>query len=74
MTVKTVNASQEIVESDQAVRAVIMGEVVLFIVPASSAPVDSPFRVSSFIHDGSYSQGVSGGDVPGADPTEPLLP
>jgi hypothetical protein len=30
--------------------------------------------MTSFGHDGTYAPEVSGGDVSGADPTEPLIP
>jgi hypothetical protein len=31
------------------------------------------YRVRSFVHDGTYRANVSGGDVNGADPTEPVI-
>ena len=45
----------------------------MFIVPESVVPLDARWRVSTFIHDGAYAQDASAGDVPGANPTEPLL-
>jgi hypothetical protein len=57
------------------VRALIMGDTILWIIPKSELPAEVPgVRVTSFVHDGSYRAEVSGGDVNGADPTEPLIP
>jgi hypothetical protein len=56
-------------------RAVIAGDLVVFFIPASEVDVEMPsFRMTSFGHDGTYAPEVSGGDVSGADPTEPLIP
>jgi hypothetical protein len=53
---------------------VIAGDLVVFFIPASEVEVEMPsFRMTSFGHDGTYAPEVSGGDVSGADPTEPLI-
>ena len=55
-------------------RVVIIGDTVLWIIPKSELPAATPeVRVTSFVHDGTYRAEVSGGDVNGANPTEPLL-
>jgi hypothetical protein len=55
-------------------RAVVMGKIVAFFIPASEFSIANPgFRVSTFAHDGTYNLDTAAGDVPGADPTEPLL-
>ncbi len=57
-----------------ATRAVVMGDIVAFFIPASEFSVDSPgYRVTAFGHDGTYAPETSCGDVSGSDPTEPLL-
>ena len=54
-------------------RAVIDGRLVVFFIPVSEFGVSRPdFRLTSFAHDGTYAPEASGGDVIGADPTEPL--
>lgn len=56
-------------------RALIAGDTVIWLIPKSEFPAPIPeVRVTSFIHDGSFRPEVSGGDVSGADPTEPLIP
>jgi hypothetical protein len=55
-------------------RSVIMENVVLFFIPADEFSVERPeYRLSAFVHDGTYAAENSGGDVPGANPEEPLL-
>lgn len=61
------------VPSPTAVRAVVRGNTILWLVPASELPPGSTFRTTSFRHDGSFQPAVSGADVIGANPTEPLL-
>ena len=61
------------VPSPTAMRAVIRGNTILWLVPASEMPEGATFRTTSFRHDGSYAPGVSGADVIGGNPTEPLV-
>jgi len=56
-------------------RAVLAGDTIFWVIPASEFPsADPTYRVTSFVHDGTYRPEFSAGDVGGADPTEPLLP
>lgn len=62
------------IERHTDARAVIAGDLIIFFIPASEVAVEMPaFRITSFGHDGTYALEVSGGDVSGADPTEPLI-
>jgi hypothetical protein len=55
-------------------RVVIDGSVIVFFIPADEFSVTRPgFRLTAFGHDGTFAPEASGGDVTGADPTEPLL-
>lgn len=71
--VSQVTTEQQIVSADLPVRAMVTGNAVVWIVPAESVPVDAPYRVSAFAHDGTYAPDSSGGDVPGPDPTGGLI-
>ncbi|HEY70826.1 MAG TPA: hypothetical protein G4O08_09600 [Anaerolineae bacterium] len=56
-------------------RAVIAGDTIVFFIPAAEVDVEMPaFRITSFGHDGTFAHNASGGDVSGANPTEPLIP
>ena len=56
-----------------AVRAVIQGDTIVFFIPASEFEIElPPYRLTSFGHDGAYSESDRGADVSGIDPTEPL--
>ena len=56
-----------------AVRVVIEDEWVIWFVPSSEIPAfPGLVRATSFEHDGFFTPGDRGGDVTGADPTEPL--
>ena len=56
-----------------AVRAVIQGDTIVFFIPASEFEIElPPYRLTSFGHDGAYSESDRGADVTGVDPTEPL--
>ena len=58
-----------------ATRAVVLGDSVTFFIPVSELGGDAhgfSWRTSSFVHDGTFQIGVSGGDVIGADASEPL--
>ncbi len=60
---------------ETAARAVLAGDTIFWMIPASEFASPNPtYRVTSFIHDGTYAPEASGGDVSGDDPTEPLLP
>jgi hypothetical protein len=53
---------------------VIDGNVIVFFIPVGEFGVPRPgYRLTAFGHDGTYAPEASGGDVIGADPTEPLL-
>jgi hypothetical protein len=55
-------------------RVVIDGNVIVFFIPVDEFGVPRPdYRLTAFGHDGTYAPEASGGDVTGADPTEPLL-
>ncbi len=55
-------------------RVVIDGNVIVFFIPVGEFGVPRPdYRLTAFGHDGTYAPEASGGDVIGADPTEPLL-
>lgn len=55
-------------------RVVIDGNVIVFFIPVDEFSVTRPvYRLTAFGHDGTYAPEASGGDVTGADPTEPLL-
>ena len=55
-------------------RVVIDGNVIVFFIPVGEFAVPRPaFRLTAFGHDGTFAPEASGGDVTGADPTEPLL-
>ena len=57
-----------------ATRAVLSGEWLVWFVPVAELPTyPSPFRTTSFIHDGKLSPESRGGDVSGGDPTEALV-
>ncbi len=73
-TTSRVTADQQIEPIDLPFRVIIWDNIIWWWVPESSAPTDAPFRVSAFAHDGTYSPRSSSGDVPGANPTEGLLP
>jgi hypothetical protein len=73
-TASRVTADQQIEPIDLPFRVIIWDNIIWWWVPESSAPTDAPFRVSAFAHDGTYSPRSSSGDVPGANPTEGLLP
>jgi len=54
-------------------RSVIMGDLVIFFIPAEEFSVERPgYRLTAFAHDGNYTPDLSSGDVTGADPTEAL--
>jgi hypothetical protein len=57
-----------------AVRVVIQDEWVVWFVPSSELP-DFPgrLRAVAFAHDGRFTEATRGGDVTGANPTEPLF-
>jgi hypothetical protein len=57
------------------VRALIFEDMILWIIPSSELPADTPLgQVSSFVHDGTFNPATGGGDVLGANPQEPLQP
>jgi hypothetical protein len=57
-----------------SVRLVVDGPWAVWFIPTTEFEVyPAPFRVTAFAHDGFYSESSRGGDVMGADPTEPLV-
>ncbi len=56
-----------------AMRAVVRGNTILWLAPGDELPDGATFRTTSFRHDGSFAPAVSGADVIGGNPTEPLL-
>jgi len=68
-----VNAAQQPAVVPSAVRAVIEGDTIVFFIPASEFALDQPpYRMTSFGHDGNFSEADRGADVSGVDPTAPL--
>ena len=56
-----------------AARVVVQGDTIVFFIPASEFELElPPYRLTSFGHDGAYSESDRGADVSGVDPTEPL--
>lgn len=56
-------------------RALLFGDTILWVIPAAEFESDTPaYRVTSFVHDGTFAPEVSGGDVSGTDPTELPIP
>jgi hypothetical protein len=55
-------------------RGAILGDLVIFLIPADEISVQQPgYRLTAFAHKGYYAPANSSGDVTGADPTEALL-
>lgn len=74
MTVSQVSANQAVSTVLSSARAIVAGDTITWLVPAQELPSQAPrYRVSVFGHDGSYSASDRGGDVSGADPTEPPI-
>jgi len=56
-----------------AARVVVQGDTIVFFIPASEFDLElPPYRLTSFGHDGAYSESDRGADVSGIGPTEPL--
>jgi hypothetical protein len=61
--------------STTSARALLMGSTIVWVISKDELPAEVPeYRVSAFVHDGSFRPEASGGDVNGANPTEPLTP
>ncbi len=76
MTVSQVDDGQNINPvTTSTARAVIEGNRVEWFLSASefSAGLTATYRPTSFIHDGAFTEGDRGADVPGANPTEAML-
>jgi len=74
LDVTQVDGSQAPGPYASAVRAVIDDDTIVFFIPASEFELDQPpYRMTSFGHDGAYSESDRGADVSGVDPTEPLM-
>lgn len=72
ITSKTEGEFQELIAG--AFRVVIDRNLIVFFIPVSEFEVARPgFRLTSFVSGGTFEAADSGGDVIGADPTEPLL-
>lgn len=75
LTVSQVDASQQVATVASSVRATVHDKTITWFIPAAELPAAQPgFRVTAFGHDGNYSPDDRGGDVSGANPTEPLTP
>ena len=75
VAVTQVDAMQTQVTDTSSVRVVVDGDTIICYIPRSELPGDAPgYRVTAFAHDGSYTESSRGGDVSGANPTEPLTP
>ena len=62
-------------EAASSARVVIDGRLVVFFIPVSEFAVSRPgYRLTAFVHDGTYSPEASAGDVNGENPTLPLTP
>jgi hypothetical protein len=67
-------AGNEISGTPTSVRAVISGDWIVWFVPESELPeFPGRLRASAFGHDGRFTESSRGGDVTGADPTDPLI-
>ena len=56
-----------------SIRAVVLGNVVVFFVSMEEFSVSQPaVRLTAFHHDGNFGEATRGADVSGANPTEPL--
>jgi len=71
ISVSQVGTDQTIAPATSAVRAVVTGNHVIFLVPRSEVG-EGAYRLTSFGHDGAFSESNRGADVSGADPTAPL--
>ena len=54
-------------------RAVMLDNTIVWFIPRIELGDNPTWRATSFRHDGSFAPELSGGDVSGADPTEPLM-
>ena len=73
VTQLTADGSFPAASTPSAVRLVVDGPWMVWFIPTSEFAVyPAPFRVTAFAHDGFFSESSRGGDVMGADPTEPL--
>lgn len=72
LTATQVDATQGTSVITSTGRAVIEGDAITFFVSASELPAPTGYRVTAFGHDGMFTQSSRGGDVSGANPTEPL--
>jgi len=57
-----------------AARAVIRGNTIVWFIPRQEVPQADGARTTSFRHDGSFQPTVSGGDVFGTTPLDPMIP
>lgn len=71
LSVSQVGADQTVSVVDSSVRVAVGGNNVVFFVPRSEVG-DGAYRLTSFGHDGSFSESDRGADVSGTDPTVPL--
>ncbi|MEM9862047.1 MAG: hypothetical protein AAF938_10555 [Myxococcota bacterium] len=75
VTATQVDASQNTAPIPTAARVVISSSVISWYIPTSEVDRPTPdYRLTAFAHDGRFSERDRGGDVLGADPTEPLRP
>lgn len=73
ISVTQVDGAQQPAVVPSAVRAVIEGDTIVFFIPASEFQLDQPpYRLTSFGHDGAFSESDRGADVSGVDPSAPL--
>ena len=73
ITVTQVDGSQQTALAPSAVRALIEGDTIVFFIPASEFQLDQPpYRLTSFGHDGAFSESDRGADVSGVDPAAAL--
>lgn len=73
ISVTQIDGNQQPTVVPSAVRAVIEGDTIVFFIPASEFALDAPpYRLTSFGHDGLFSESDRGADVSGTDPTAPL--
>ncbi|MDX1692087.1 MAG: hypothetical protein R3290_13795, partial [Acidimicrobiia bacterium] len=63
-------------QKPSAARVVVSGDTIAFVIPATEFPAGLDgigWRITSFVHDGTFQPDASGGDVLGTDPTQPLF-
>lgn len=73
VTVTQVDNAKTMTEVPSSVRAIREKDAVMWAISSDEFPIARPkYRLTAFVHDGRFTAGMRGGDVTGANPTEPL--